>query len=379
MGECHLPIYNKDKCVLFALGRNAMYAACQSLGLKRGDEVLTPAYDCDGSLQPFRALGLMLSFLRSDPYTFSADLSDIKRKITKNTKLLHIINHFGMPQPWPGILAIAREHNIPVLEDNAYSIFSKIGDKLFGTFGDFSIFSLRKNLPLIDGGLLRVNNPPYPKYICDAKISWCQPADRKELVRFITRSFGMNSIAKLTAKALHLYLDAPPPLYSEREKGHPEWQARDEIGREFSCDYFRPMSRISRMLLNSFSAADYEDIAAKKRHHYTFLSKNMGNIKGIKVLWPELHPGTVPFCLSVIVSRNRDKFLNVLRNNYDVMAWPTLSGAVLERIDEFPDVELLGRNLLQMNLPSDRVRQKGFSLYLSRLCDGMHILAERFL
>ena len=54
MYKYSLPIYEEDKCTLFALGRNAMYAACQTLKLEPGDEVLTPAFDCDGSLQPFR-------------------------------------------------------------------------------------------------------------------------------------------------------------------------------------------------------------------------------------------------------------------------------------------------------------------------------------
>jgi hypothetical protein len=100
MHRCHLPVYDEKKCVFFALGRNAMYAACRMLDLKDGDEVLTPAFDCDGSLQPFKALELKLKFFRSDPHTFSADIDDIKRKITYGTKLLHIINHFGMPQDW---------------------------------------------------------------------------------------------------------------------------------------------------------------------------------------------------------------------------------------------------------------------------------------
>ena len=66
-----------------------------------------------------------------------------------------------MPQPWDSLLAMRQKTGIPILEDNAYSLFSGIGDRLLGTFGDMVIFSLRKNLPLIDGGMLRLNNPRY--------------------------------------------------------------------------------------------------------------------------------------------------------------------------------------------------------------------------
>ncbi len=138
-----------------------MYAACRILGIKSGDEILTPAFDCDGSLQPFNVLGLKLLFYRSDPYTFSADVDDIKRRITSKTRLIHVINHFGMPQPWEELLSLKRETQIPILEDNAYSLFSEFKGRQFGEFVDMAIYSLRKNLPLIDGGMLRINNPQY--------------------------------------------------------------------------------------------------------------------------------------------------------------------------------------------------------------------------
>ena len=157
----YLPIYEKEKCVLFALGRNAIYAVSQILKLDSEDEVLTPAFDCDGSLQPFRVAGCRLRFFRSDPYSFAVDIDDIKRQITNKTKLIHIINHFGIPQPWEDLLSLRQEIGIPILEDNAYSLFSKFNNSPFGIFGDFAVFSLRKNLPLIDGGLLRINNSKY--------------------------------------------------------------------------------------------------------------------------------------------------------------------------------------------------------------------------
>ena len=89
-----LPSFDPDKCTLFALGRNAMYTACKSLDLKKGDLILTPAVDCDSTLTPFRVLGLTFEFYKSNPYTYSVDLKDIKKRITPQVKLIHIINHF---------------------------------------------------------------------------------------------------------------------------------------------------------------------------------------------------------------------------------------------------------------------------------------------
>ncbi len=98
----------KDR-FFFALGRNAIYAAFLSAGLKAGDKVLTPAFDCDGTLQPFKALGLEPVFYRSDPYTFQVDIADIVEKLSAGPKMVHVINHFGFPQPWDELLALRKK------------------------------------------------------------------------------------------------------------------------------------------------------------------------------------------------------------------------------------------------------------------------------
>ena len=89
--------------ILFAYGRNALYSICKSLKIKNGDEILTPALDCDSTLTPFIVHDASLIFYKSNPYTFNVDIDDLECKITENTKLIHIINHFGFFQPWDEI------------------------------------------------------------------------------------------------------------------------------------------------------------------------------------------------------------------------------------------------------------------------------------
>ena len=373
MFENQLPAFDKEKCAFFALGRNAMYAACKIFSLKEGDEVLTPAFDCDGSLQPFRVLGYKPVFFRSDPRTFSVDIKDIRKRITPDTKLLHIINHFGMPQPWEEILRLRKEINIPIMEDNAYSLLSSLDEKPFGTFGDMSIFSLRKNLPLADGGMLRINNPQYKLEKRAKKSRFIYREDLASLAVIVKNKLGADTFFRF------LRGGPPPPLYSEEREGHPPWPLRDHIGREFSCDYVRPMSGFSIGRLGAFLREDYNDIIAKKREFYSFLSGRLRSIRGIEVLWPELKNGIAPFALSFLVSRHRDMLFKTLRKRYDVMAWPTLPGPVLARLSEFPDVELLGRKLLQLNLPSDKIKKRSFPQHIGRLAEDIQRFAQRYI
>lgn len=371
MYKYSLPIYEEDKCVLFALGRNAMYAACQALRIESGDSVLTPAFDCNGSLQPFRVLGVRLQFFRSDPYNFSADIDDIKRKITSQTKLIHIINHFGMPQPWDKLFSLSQDTSIPILEDNAYSLLSKINGRLFGTFGDISIFSLRKNLPLIDGGLLRINNPKYTLKSVKKNIPLFSLSDMPSMLKIISDRLGFYKVSQTLRGVLRIItpeIMPPPPLYSVPRDGYPDWPLRDSIGKEFSCDYLRPMSYFSRKKLSKYSQHDYTDIIEKKRYYYKLLSDKLSNVKGIKILWPVLPDGIVPFCLSFLVSSNkRDFIFEVLQKKYNVMAWPTLSKEILIQLEDFPEVQLLGRKLLQLNLESEKVRSPRFPEYIENL------------
>ncbi len=131
---------------------------------------------------------------------------------------------------------------------------------------------------------------------------------------------------------------------------------------------------MARFQLSRFSDEALRHIAEKKRAHYTWLSERLSAEKGLTILWPELSEGIVPFCLSLLVESNRDFIFEELRKKYDVMAWPTLPQAVLDRLKDYPDVELLGRRLLQLNLPSDKVRSSGFPDYLKDLVRDMVLL-----
>jgi hypothetical protein len=319
-------------------------------------------------------IGCRPVFYRSDPQTFDIDTDDMKRRITSRTRLIHVINHFGFSQPWERLEAFRRETGIPILEDNAYSLFSEYSGKPLGSFGDLAIFSLRKNLPLLDGGMLLVNNPAFAPKIVPKKARWCHPIEYRDLLRVATRSFGLNLARRFLKSIIKRFddtLEAPPPLYSDPEKGWPEVSFRDRIGSDFSCDHLRPMSGFARYQLNALSRENIAEIARNKRDHYQWLVSRLSPLKSLRIVRPQLADGAVPFCLSIVVDEGRDAILQELRRTYDVMVWPTLPGEVLGRLKEFPEVECLGRKMLQVNLPSDKVTEKGFSQSLENLAQRL--------
>jgi hypothetical protein len=127
------------------------------------------------------------------------------------------------------------------------------------------------------------------------------------------------------------------------------------------------MSGLARYQLNRLSDKELTEIMSFKTRYYNLMAENLRGIEGIKILWPELPAGIIPFCLSMFIESGRDGIFERMRAKYDVMAWPTLPMAVIDRLDEYPDVELPGRKLFQINLPADRVVSAGFPAYTERL------------
>jgi CelD/BcsL family acetyltransferase involved in cellulose biosynthesis len=134
------------------------------------------------------------------------------------------------------------------------------------------------------------------------------------------------------------------------------------------------MSRLAAAQWRGFHPEDYAELIAAKRYWYGWLTERLSRVGGLTVLWPALPEGIVPFCVSCVVAARRDELLEQLRGRYDVMAWPTLPQAVLDRLEEFPEVDWLGRRLLQVLLPAERVRRPGFG----RELEGLVAEVERF-
>lgn len=124
-----------------------------------GDEVIIPAYTYCATAIPFADLGARIVWADNDPKTWVVDPQDIERKITKKTKAIVAVHLLGMPCDMMRILAIARRHNIRVIEDCAQALDCRIHGQHVGTFGDFGCFSFhaaKTMTTLGEGGMLTV-------------------------------------------------------------------------------------------------------------------------------------------------------------------------------------------------------------------------------
>ena len=163
----HLATYLDVQHVIpCANGTDALQIAMMALGLQPGDEVITPSFTYIATTEVVALLNLKPVFVDVDPVTYCMDIESLKKAITPKTKAIVPVHLYGQAAPMEEILAIAKQHNIYVIEDNAQAIgcdytFSNGTKKKTGTMGHIGATSFypSKNLGAFgDGGALFTND-----------------------------------------------------------------------------------------------------------------------------------------------------------------------------------------------------------------------------
>src|SRR5580658_10492733 len=158
-----LAAYNGSSHVIpCANGTDALQIAMMALDLQPGDEVITPSFTYIATTEVVALLRLTPVFVDVDPRTFCMDPVALEAAITPRTKAIVPVHLYGHAAPMDEIMAIAKRHNLYVIEDNAQAIGSAYTGKdgtrkktgAIGTVGCTSFFP-SKNLGCYgDGGAI---------------------------------------------------------------------------------------------------------------------------------------------------------------------------------------------------------------------------------
>ena len=157
---------NAGTVISCANGTDALQIALMALNLKRGDEVIVPAFTYVATAEVIGLLGLVPVLVDVDAKTFNLTADLIRPVISERTKVIIPVHLFGQCTDMEDILILARQHNIYVIEDNAQALgavytFSNGDRKHAGTLGNIGCTSFfpSKNLGCYgDGGALFSND-----------------------------------------------------------------------------------------------------------------------------------------------------------------------------------------------------------------------------
>ena len=165
--QSHLEAYTGAKHVItVGNGTDALQIALMGLGLKPGDEVITPTFTFIATAEVAALLGFTPVVVDVDWDTMNISVEAIRKAITPRTKAIVPVHLFGQCADMEPIMAIAREHHLYVVEDACQAIgaqytFSDGTTRQAGTMGDIGCTSFfpSKNLGCYgDGGAIFTNN-----------------------------------------------------------------------------------------------------------------------------------------------------------------------------------------------------------------------------
>jgi len=133
------------------------------LNIQPGDEVIVPSFTFVTTVNAFVIRGARPVFIDIHPDTLNLDESQLERLVTPRTKAIVPVHYAGVGCEMDVIMAIARQQDISVIEDNAHGLFGKYKGKLLGTFGALATQSFHetKNISCGEGGALLINDRQY--------------------------------------------------------------------------------------------------------------------------------------------------------------------------------------------------------------------------
>lgn len=322
-------LLDRRSIVWTSSGRAAILLALEAIGTTPGKRVLVPTYHCPTMVSPVHTLGAQPMFY---PLTErgAPDLGWLSRQDLKGVKAMLAVHFFGLPQPMDAVAAWCRERAIALVEDCAHALFGQAGSRPIGSWGAFAIGSLKKFLPVADGGCLAANEAAVvlplraPSPAADLKAL----AGVLELGASHRRLQGAGWAITAGARMLRWVRStsivvAPP----NGDGDHSDAAAPSKLDTALSHRRItRPSEWLSRRLPRC-------RIVERRRRHYMRLSDRLAASHSLHPLMPALPDACVPYVFPLWVQQPDPGYLELRRRGVPVYRWdstwpdmPTIPG-----------------------------------------------------
>jgi dTDP-4-amino-4,6-dideoxygalactose transaminase len=236
--ECWARFHQANHCVCVVNGTSALEIALRALEVGPGDEVIVPPYTFVATPAAALLVGAIPVFADIDPETYELDPRAVESAITTRTRAIVPVHVGGCPPDLDGILGLARQHNLKVLEDAAQAHGAEWRGRRVGALGDVGTFSFQasKNLNAGEGGAIVTND--------------------RELYE---RIWSLHNVGRVRS---------------------PEWRTRGWYQHEILGFNYRLTEFQAALLLAQFSRI--EDQMARRERGARFLDRELARIPGIR-------------------------------------------------------------------------------------------------
>jgi dTDP-4-amino-4,6-dideoxygalactose transaminase len=270
-------MFAKMLCAKYAVSvtncTDALHICCILCGFGPGDEVICPSLTFAASANCIRYVGATPVFADIiGPEHINIDPVDIEKKITSKTKGIVVVHMAGYPAKMDEIMAIAKKHNLKVVEDACHGPLSEYKGKKLGTIGDCSAFSFfsNKNISTGEGGMFVTNSE--------------ELASKAKLLR----SHGMTTMSY------------------QRASGHATEYDIVELGYNFRLDDIRASIAIEQ--LKKLPEDLEKRIAVRKRY-----LENLKDVKGLVIPFADCDEFTSNYIMPVVLTEGNKERRNAIR------------------------------------------------------------------
>lgn len=201
-----------ERALLVHSATGALELCAMCVGAEPGVEIIVPDFTFVSTALCFVTHGAtpVLVDIRKD--TQNIDETKIEAAITPKTRAICVVHYAGVACEMDTIMAIAKKHNLFVVEDNAHGVYGSYKGRMLGSIGDVAALSFHytKNLVCGEGGALLVNNP---QMIQTAYIGWEKGTNRMDFLKGKVDKYawvgkgGSYVMSELCAAVLHAQLE----------------------------------------------------------------------------------------------------------------------------------------------------------------------------
>jgi dTDP-4-amino-4,6-dideoxygalactose transaminase len=252
-------------------GTDGLHLAYILAGIEPGDEVIVPVFTCTATNIPLLYMGAKIIFADVDPETLNINVNHVRQLVNERTKAIVCVHYAGLPCDMDELMAIAREYNIPLIDDAAHALGATYKGQKIGEMTDFSMFSFQaiKHITTGDGGMLTIKN--------------------KDLVEKAKRIrwFGIDRSAK--------------------QMGH--WE--NDI---YEVGYKYQMNDISAAL-GLAGLAEFDNTLKYRQSLFAEYTKQLAGIDGLHIIGTGVTDREHAAWLCTVLVENRADFMKKLRSN----------------------------------------------------------------
>jgi perosamine synthetase len=147
--------------VAVANGTAALHVAMLAAGIGPGDEVIVPTLTFAASANAARYVGAEVVFCDVRADTLGVDVADVAARVTPRTRAIVVVDYAGVPCDLDGIMALAAQHGITVIEDACHAVGATHRGRPIGSIAHLSTFSFHpvKHLTTGEGGMVTTADP----------------------------------------------------------------------------------------------------------------------------------------------------------------------------------------------------------------------------